>query len=152
MLEMNKRMAAALGERNFDSSTLDGALKDIANSGFAVIDGCYFIQRLYDEDTNVSASDFPDKSGYEAFINHLHIDDFVDQNFLNAGLCYVQEVFKCWRSSQSEKSLIAIISFDETSLTVRLHVSRRGERIPAEDLEGYELEAVLVVDSEEQGF
>ena len=97
-------------------------------------------------------SAFPDDTGYEAFVNHLHVDlpdgslDPVRVANGIAALDHLQRAVESFPDAGSVRLILAV-SFDEyAAVTVRFHRRRRGEEWLAADLEGYEQEAILVRD------
>jgi hypothetical protein len=151
VLKMNSEMLKAYSYFSSDNIDLNRSLLEIAESGFMVKDGCFLLGKCMDADTNVSISNFPDKTGYECFINSVNIDDYVEENYLEQGICFVRNVFSRWNSVQGLPKLIAILSLDEFGLKVKFHAWRVGEHWLTDELEDYE-ESVLVVDSLEPAF
>lgn len=126
----------------------DNSLNEFSNSGFSTIEGCFFLKRCFEISTNASSEDFPDKTGYECFINSLNIDDYVSENYLEYGLSFVNNTFGLWNSLKLNDELISVLSMDEFGLKVKFHVARIGERWLSDDLEAYE-EAILMISSSE---
>ncbi|RJG12039.1 hypothetical protein D3879_01550 [Pseudomonas cavernicola] len=146
MLAMNKKMDQVIQGSSWDGRMLPPELSELLAPGFFKRDGCTFLASLAKGDTNVSASDFPDKTGYECFVNSVHIDDYVECDYVVYACLFVEEFFNAWRSSNSSEIARAIISSDELGALVKFHVARGGESWVGEDLEKYE-EAILVADS-----
>ena len=107
-----------------------------------------FLASLAKLDTNITATDFPDKTGHECFVNSIHVEDYVDSNYLSYACSFVNECFDIWRLEGRKDHLNAIISMDEFSTVVKLHVVRDGESWLSENLDEYS-EAILLVDSSE---
>jgi hypothetical protein len=42
--------------------------------GFVSEEGCCFLRNLYEHRGNACPSMFPDETGYECFVNHIHIE------------------------------------------------------------------------------
>lgn len=148
MLIMNSEMLKAYKNLSLVNIELDHSLVEIAESGFRNKDGCFFLGKCFGIDTNTSANDFPDKTGYECFINSVNIDDYVDDGYLEQAVCFVRSVFSQWNKLRESKTLIAIVSLDELGLKVKFHLDRSGEQWLSDELEDYE-ESILVVDSSE---
>jgi hypothetical protein len=49
-------------------------LATLISNGFAAQEGCYFLTDLYKLKGNTSRSSFADETGYEYYVNHIHID------------------------------------------------------------------------------
>lgn len=149
MLKMNSEMSKIYRKVSLINVELDHGLSKIAESGFKNQGGCFFLEECFELDTNVSINDFPDKTGYECFINSVNIDGYVGERYLEQAVCFVSRVFYQWNKVQKSKKLIAMLSLDEFGLKVKFHVHRAGELWLSEDLEDYE-ESILVVDSSEE--
>ncbi|SDQ13781.1 hypothetical protein [Pseudovibrio sp. Tun.PSC04-5.I4] len=68
MLLANQKMLALYEKKASDSVKKNAEICDIANSGFEKIGDCYFLKKLLSYGTNVSLSDFIDKTGYECLL------------------------------------------------------------------------------------
>jgi len=139
-------MASKLRDINWVDQILVTELKNISDASFIKINDCVFLNSLYKVNTNVSLQNFPDKTGYECFINSLHIDDYVSNGYLSQSCLFVKSVFERWRQFSGNEILQAIIAIGEFDAVVKFHLLRDGENLLNDDLEGYE-EAMLIVDS-----
>ncbi|MFC5769825.1 hypothetical protein [Thauera sinica] len=92
----------------------------------------------------MSSQDFPDKTGYECFVNSVHIDDYVSAEYLTYAFIFVEDCFASWEREGRNESLLAIVVCDEFGAVVKLHVARDGESWTGNDLEKYE-EGILIV-------
>jgi hypothetical protein len=146
MLIMNKKMAREIETIDLDGKVLPSELAQLLTLGFYEREGCIFLASLATGSTNVSVSNFPDKTGYECFIYSVHVDDFVKSNYLDYACLFVEALLSAWRESVESDTAMAIISSDEFGAVVKLHVARSGESWVSEDLESYE-DAILVADS-----
>lgn len=143
---MNKKMAKEMQGLNWTSKKLPPNLCNLINAGFCELNDCVFFIALANIDTNVSANDFPDKTGYECFINSIHIDDFVESDYLAYACMFVEACFEVWRKVNCGKIIRAIISSDEFGALVKIHVVRIDESWIGQHLDKYE-DAILVADS-----
>lgn len=100
--------------------------------------------------TSVSMADFPDRTGYECFVNSIHIDDYVTEGYLSFAFKFADALMFTWRKSQGAATLKVIISSDEFGAVVKGHIDRPGESFLAANLDGYG-EAILIVDSSSEG-
>jgi len=146
MLTMNKKMSHALHSINRDIKVLPPELSTLIEQGFCIRDGCILLAALADQGTNVTLHDFPDKTGYECFINSFHVEDYVKNDYLSYAYLFVEVLLNAWVTLNKNDRATAIVSSDESGTVVKLHVSREGESWLADNLEGYE-EAILMVDS-----
>jgi hypothetical protein len=136
-MEINSAMKKLLIGNDFDILP-SSSLRKIANSGFKLQDGCYFLHALADNSLNVSKENFPDYTGYECFVNSIHIEDYVDENVLEQAILFVIEVFSVWNASISDFALAAIVCADEWSVVVKFHMYRFNENWLNPNIEGYE--------------
>lgn len=146
MLTMNRQMSTVYSQISLADYKLDRTLLEIAESGLGRKEDCFFIEKCINIDTNASLDDFPDKTGYECFINSINIDDYVDCDYLLQGVMFTRKIFSLWNDLGENQKLIANFSLDEFGLKVKFHLERSGEQWLSDELEDYE-ESILVVDS-----
>lgn len=146
MIFMNLKMKNSYeGVFHFLENT---SLNEISNSGFSKVGPCFFLKKCYEINTNASIQNFPDKTGYECFVNSVNIDDYVSDNYLEYALSFVNNTFGLWNSLKFNDELISILSMDEFGLKVKFHMARVGEQWLSDNLETYE-EAILIISSSE---
>lgn len=139
MIVMNEKMHRELGLINTEGKVVHPELLDLIAPGFIEVNGCVFLKSLKALNLNISGSNFPDKTGFECFVNSIHVDDYVASDYLSHALLFVEACFDLWRSFKGEGGeLVAIISSDEIGAVVKLHFLRRGESWLGDDLEKYE--------------
>jgi len=126
--------------------SLNTKMTEMLDEGFVMIWDCIFLKALLKFDTNTSLQNFPDKTGYECFVNSIHTDEFVSDEHLIQACLFVESLFYKWKQFTDNETLEAIISDDEFGTVIKFHLLRSGEFFLNEDLEGYE-DAVLVADS-----
>jgi hypothetical protein len=126
-------------------------LRTIVDAGFTTDRNAVLLTGLIPLATNARPSSFPDATGYEAFINSLHIADYeTGGSPVSTALALVRAMFRRWNEARPSERLVAVISrSDPGDAVVRFHVSRPLERWLADDLEGYD-EPVLEMMSEDQ--
>jgi hypothetical protein len=146
MVKMNKRMAEEFRHLNFDGKLLSPKLSNLLSDGFVAMNGCIFLKSLSDLQTNATQPNFPDKTGYECFVNSIHIDDYVDDEYVVNACLFLEALFKSWRQLLNEKVIRAIVAKDEFSTVVKFHIAREGETWIAENIERNE-DAILVAES-----
>lgn len=144
-MKMNALMASMSAAAPL-ATPLAPSLQRIAKHGFIRTDGCCLIADLLPESTNVTRFSFPDRTGYECFINTIHIEDYDDKSPLSQAFKFVMCVFDIWRQSDADQTLVAIVSVDELSVVVRFHVKRPGEHWVGQNLEAYE-DPIMLIDS-----
>ncbi|WP_143219491.1 hypothetical protein [Achromobacter xylosoxidans] len=120
-------------------------LFDMLRSGFSIENECVFLASLATKRRNVSGDNFPDKTGWECFVNSIHIDDYCTSAYVLNSIIFLDDLFKKWRE-RKEGVLQAIVSSDEFGAIVKFHLLRDGESWVDQNLEKYE-DPILVVDS-----
>jgi hypothetical protein len=128
--------------------SLKPTLSAIVSCGFDVREDCYFLAALLTVATNVTKSNFQDCTGYECFVNSVHVEDHDGDAPLGQALEFVSRVFALWSASTSILILSSIVSVDEFSVVVKFHVKRPAEQWLSDNLEGYE-DPVLSLESSE---
>lgn len=122
---MNARMASVLRVAS-PATSLPSSLREIVDNGFVCVDGCRLIVGLLPAETNVTRFDFHDRTGYECFVNTLHIEDYDDRNPLGQACEFVMRIFDAWRRHELGQTLVAIVIADELSVVARFHMNRPG--------------------------
>ena len=145
LISANKKMKSILNNINFNFKKLPRKLENLIDLGFTYENGCVFLSGLYIMDRNSSESEFPDKTGYECFVNSLHIDDYVDNDFLIFSLFFVDKLFSFWHTFDN-RSIRAIVSCDEFGAVVRFHLLRENEIWLNENIEA-SIQPILYIDS-----
>jgi hypothetical protein len=138
-VKINAAMKVVLARTGFSlAAPLCPALHAIAESGFEVRDDCHFLAAIFPSVKNANKNSFPDCTGYESFVNSVHIEDYDDAAPLCQAIQFVDHVFTVWRASVQNLTLMAIVSADDSSVVVKFHVKRPAERWLSENIEGYE--------------
>lgn len=137
MLKYNGAMAKALSGLRI-IACLPADLASIADDGFYEKEGCEFLRYFKDTRTNVDLGSFEDKTGYECFINSIHIDDYVENEWLGTALQFADRLLSSWARVPRSQILQVVLTSDELGATVKAHVLRHGESWVSGDLEGYE--------------
>lgn len=125
---------------------LPECLFEILLSGFVLKNGCILNKILYDRSTSVNEYDFFDKTDYECFVNHIHVNDFSNNNFGNIAYTFLVEVGKLLKIRFPDQSFRGIISIDEISCSVRFHKLRIGESWCCDDINEYKEEGIFIMD------
>lgn len=144
MTRMNSKMAARL-ETSTAIGVLPVGLCDVLRKGFQFRDGCLFLTHFAHRAAIESIDAFPDRTGYECFVNSFHVDEFAEERFIDVARLFVDECFRSWSSELLGVRYRAIVSGDDTDVVVKIHCSRDGESWLSDDLENCD-EAVLVAD------
>lgn len=146
MIKLNKKMQIQLHNMKQAIEPLPEELRQLISQGFVIREGYVFLSALLGRNTNVDDNSFPDKVGYECFINSIHIDDYVESNYLEHACCFIDQCFGAWRHAKQPGLIKAILSCDEFGAVVKFHADRSDESWIAQEIEEYD-EAILVADS-----
>lgn len=145
MIAMNKKMALEINGMT-TVENLPPALNKVLHQGFLMLDELMLLAAFKNVKTNVSYQDFQDKTGYECFINSIHIDDYVASNFLAYACLFTEKCFSLWNYSGNHGTLRSIISCDEYGAVIKIHFLRDSESWTSDNLSEYE-DAILFADS-----
>lgn len=144
MMQSNASMRTLLSSTQA-IRTLAPSLKKIADHGFEVRDGCYVLRALSGH-ANAPRERFDDCTGYECFVNSLHVEDYCTDSPFAQALLFVKDVLRSWQRMRPSSCLVAILTADELSVVVKFHVKRDGEQWLGDDIERYE-DPVMSLDS-----
>jgi hypothetical protein len=125
--------------------SLPAGLSVLISDGFVTQGACSFLRGLCKHKGNTIPSMFPDETGYECFINHIHIDDYSPEP-LPLAMEFADQVGKAWMSSGASANLRVIVSCNDTGCVVRCHVIRPHQFWLDDDLDAYKNDAVWVND------
>ena len=136
--------------RHDRSQMLDGRLVPLLARGLARIEDCVVLVSQ-ENLAHAKLDDFTDETGYECFVNHVHVTDYIDTPtnglvLLEQGIALARKLAQALSDSSMEGHFRIIISFDESECTVRFHKIRRGQNWLSADLEKYE-EAIGILDT-----
>ena len=157
-MKKNRRMGALCNDVKSksldDPKSLNRKLAELLDSGFTRADGCVLHAAQEKLRGNATLEDFPDRTGYECFVNHIHVEDYLDGSDifgqvarLGQGIAFGYNLKEKLSSFSANESFRVIVSSDESSCSVRFHVIRNGEEWLSSDLDSYENEAILVIDT-----
>src|SRR5690348_2649160 len=112
MIRMNHQMLLLISSelRGWDAVQLDPELARIANGGIVHRDQCFLLADAAKGKTNVSINDMQDRTGYECFINHIHIDDYTVVDSGRQTVRFAAAILGKWKEGGFEGKLNAIIS------------------------------------------
>jgi hypothetical protein len=145
-MRTNETMRNLLGGLQLDCSLVP-SLKAIADRGFVQHDGCHVLQGL-PVTTNATRLTLGDCTGYECFVNSLHIEAYEAEQPFAQAILFVTQVFCVWNAAKPNARLTAIVSADDLSVVTKFHAKRLGEQWLSDEIEGYE-DPVLSIDSDE---
>lgn len=148
---MNTRMRALLGNeqvRAMAARPLPPKLQALVYEGFEAPDGLWGFRAMAPRRGSISVEMLHDATGYECFVNKLHLDDFLGEEDVLAPVheqlgCGLRLVKELHRRLPREERFLILLGCDETHCTVRFHKVRPGESWLTEELECYLDDAIL---------
>ena len=154
-MKMNSRMKKSYAE--LESKAMIGtiSLKDellkLLKPGFAEVNDSVLLRSQKKLAKRVGPDNFPDLTGYENFVNHVHIEDYfedaVDSNeLLKQGLAFAHKTVEKLHSSFPGKQFKVIVAINESGCSVRFHQAREGENWLSDDIEKYQ-DSILVLET-----
>ena len=153
-MQANRAMSQLLANDSAlqSADVLPDELAQISRDGVSLVDDCLVVGKsnaVLHLDTVRAA--VMDKTGYECFVNHVHLKDRGDPTaVLRQAVAFCKRVSVEALRVDSKRSLRFIISKNGEDWTVHFHTHRPDEPgYVSDDLEGYAEEAVLVLDSTE---
>ncbi len=158
-MRMNSRMKtlyeATMKTTALDHLSLDYRLSSILEDGFLLAEGGVFLRRMYERKGNAERAMFPDLTGYECFVNHFHVEDYLGAKVIQAphpslayGIVFAKNLMERIRAKYRGLRVRVILSVDSAGCAVRFHSVREGESWIPNNLESYQEEGIMVLDSE----
>ena len=155
MIRTNKKMRQLLKgielkslEENFP---LPRNIQTLAENVFLDANDCILLQELAEQGKFVQLEDFPDKTGYECFVNKFHVEDYLaksvfsQQDLLKHAMAFAYKLEGTLLAKYSDISFELVISIQKLSCVAYLHIIRENEAWVAQDIESYRSEGVLVM-------
>jgi hypothetical protein len=136
-----------------DTANLSSELLGIVESGFIVVDGAVLLKTQEKFVKSIKPDNFPDLTGYECFVNHVHIEDYLgdadlgSKALLKQGIALANKIMEELSSLFPDKLFKAIVAANESGCSVRFHLIRSGENWLSDDLDKYGQEAILVLET-----
>ena len=138
MLRFNSKMQSQLAKLSAGTHK-NKKQHQISTGGFFEHAGCFFLKEFYQSHFDqYTISQFHDKTGFEAFVNSIHVRDYHDNAFLEYSLNYIRDIFEEFEASIPNRILKASLSLSEDNSVIKFYVSREGQEYLSNDLEGYD--------------
>ena len=158
-MKTNPRMEALLAEIHDDNlddpKALPQKLVALLSEGFVEEDECVFLAKLKKK-SEVQRLDFPDRTGYECFVNHVHVEDYLENGglppleLLGRGMAFAHELADRLRALHGMKLFRIIVASDGgATCTVRFHTVRHEEEWVGKNLNGFREEAIAIMETQE---
>ena len=142
-------------QENFDDpKALPQKLLALLNGGFIETEQCIFLA-LLKKDAPVNRLDFPDRTGYECFVNHIHVEDYLENGGLpplemvGRGIALARELKERLSRQHGSKHFRIIVAFNGSTCTVRFHTARPDEEWIDKSVDGHSDEAVAILETRE---
>lgn len=149
-MRMNRNMRDLTSEQ-LPHAELDEALLKFAGVPL-IADGAYLNPALVATRVNLRKSDYGDATAYEHAMNRLFIDDHVDGSpleLIGQAFALIRRIANDWAHVRHAPTLRFIVATQAHYCWFSYHVLRDGETQVGDDVESYEINGVLVVDSNE---
>jgi hypothetical protein len=117
-----------------------------------IFEDCVLLKNQWEPNKHVKIADCFDKTGFECFINHVHLPFDGTNETLIPCLEYAATLQEALSPLTQDRQFRVIVSlseddeFHKSACTVRFHQIRPGKISISEDLEGFKSEAILVFD------
>jgi len=141
--------------KKYSSIFLSRELTEIFDDGFVRAEGCTFFKRLYNSSVSGRLSLYSDRTGYECFVNHVHIDSYVEadednssMHLLDHGVSLCLLLKEKLEESYPREPFRLILAFENQDCSLRFHKIRPNENWIDDNLENYS-EAIMVLDAHE---
>jgi len=133
-------MREYLSQVKTHESALSPALSSVLVAGFVEKEGCVLLASKA-HNSGVARDAAQDDTGYECFINHLHVKNLAE------ALEFARRLKRAL-AERFTHVFVVIVSFDGRDATVRFHKLRAGQAWLDKNLEGYLQEGIAVLDSD----
>jgi hypothetical protein len=154
---MNQKMRSRLDQASpcdfVKGENLSEKLSQLLAQGFSDLGGAIVFTAMYNIAENVKPENFPDLTGFECFVNHIHVEDQLDgpvtdqTQILKQGIAFALATESQLCSIFSGKPFKVIVAATAHDCGVRFHLVRPGEEWLASNLDGYAEEAILVLET-----
>jgi hypothetical protein len=148
---MNDRMRrlAALATR-LSPPDMPPSLIRILSEGWVRDGDACLLKAMIEGSREIKLQQFPDLTGYEAFINQFHLDEHLPsaplEEVVQTGLAFAERMLSLSRSELAGLPIYGILVVrNANESTLRFHRVRPGEEWLARDLESYVEEAIAVL-------
>ncbi len=134
---------------DIEKLSLPYQLNEIVEQGFVELDGCFLSKKLLSYNNSYTLDVFEDEISFECFVNSLHIEDYVSENYLSYSVIFCNSIIRRW-SEDCVGYLNVIISLDDETLlpTIKFHLKRESVSWLDEDNLDSSIQAILVTTDE----
>jgi len=156
-VRMNDRMRSSLGQADpadfARGEKLSEELSHLLAQGFMEFGGATIFTAMRNIAKRVKPENFSDKTAFECFVNHIHVEDQLDEpvldrrGLLKQSIAFALTIDRQLRSIFPAKPFKVIVAANADGCGVRFHAVRPGEEWLASNLDGYAEEAILVLET-----
>lgn len=121
-------------------------LNDLFVNGFIVMEDCLVLEKLGRRQPHIKLTDFVDKTGYECFVNSIHVDDYVTDNLFTQALLFIDKLISELRILKYSQNIAIIMSDTGFGFNIKFHVLRENASwVDINELHKFK-EAILVLE------
>jgi len=143
-MRSNLKMQTLLERFGLDTSKLLLSSSGAQAPRLEKVDDCVFLEQELRRSRGVALNQFPDRTGMECFVNHVHFQIGRSKRALEQVFGYVAALSESLKGLH-DGSFQIILTVSNGVCIVRFHKCRQGEEWLANDLEGYKAEAIFVL-------
>jgi hypothetical protein len=153
MTRTNSRMRA-LGfppaSTDADQSLLAPSLATVLAAGFDEVSDCVILAHFEATARRTSIESCHDETGFEEFVNHVHIADALapgpsETDVVAQAALFVQCLAANLANAYPDRTFEVVVSLRDDKCRVGFHAVRSGQTWLADDIEGYGDEAVMSI-------
>jgi hypothetical protein len=119
----------------------------LKNNPFIFNNECYVLKKVMERNKHMQETDFIDKTGYECFINSIHIDDYINSDLLIQSILFIKKILLRWNKLNNNLTLRLILSETDFGFNIKFHVVRANEEWINPTTIVTRKEALLIIDS-----
>lgn len=129
--------------------TLPHELNEVVEQGFVELFSCFLSKKLLGYSGAIKPDSFEDEIALECFVNSIHIEDYVSENYFQHSIVFCNSMIKKWNEKHAGVINVIISLDDETLLpTIKFHLKRKDTSWLDEDNLDSSIQAVLVTTDE----
>lgn len=134
---------------DIEKLSLPYQLNEIIEQGFFELDGCFLSKKLFSYCNSYTLGVFEDEIAFECFVNSIHIEDYVSENYLSYSIVFCNSIIRRW-NKDCLGCLNVILSLDDETLlpTIKFHLKRENVSWLDEDNLDSSIQAVLITTDE----
>ncbi|MDN0117978.1 hypothetical protein QVN83_03200 [Yersinia frederiksenii] len=135
--------------RGIEKLSLPYELNEIVHQGFIELSDCFLSKKLLSYCNHVTLDAFYDEIAFECFVNSVHIEDYVNEKYLQYSIAFCNSIIRKWNEGYAGYLNVIISLDDETLLpTIKFHLKRKNASWLDECNLDSSIQAVLITTSE----